>query len=290
MAAELELGYIGFEVDDRDAFETFLADVVGLTAGASAHTWRNDDKVQRVVVDQGSRNDATFLGFEAADRAGFDARVESLGRIGFDVTKGTDDEKDVRKVEDLAWCTAPWGTRLEIALGLQTASPFASSLMPGGFLTANMGFGHAVFAAPDLPAADRFVTDGLGLAQSDWLEMDAGGFTLEVRFYHCNARHHSLALAGVPFDVPTKLHHFMLETNNVDDVGAAWDRVWNAELPIANGLGKHPNDEMFSFYVVTPAGFQLEIGHGARIVSEPWTDNHVYDRISAWGHQPIPRP
>jgi biphenyl-2,3-diol 1,2-dioxygenase len=289
MPTQLELGYIGLEVADRPAFETFLADVVGLTPGASPHSWRNDDKTQRVLVAEGPCNDAAFLGFEVADRAAYDARAEALGRVGFDVTKGTDDEKDVRGVEDLAWCTSPWGTRVELAIGLQTAEPFASSLVPGGFLTAGMGFGHAVFAASDLPAADRFVTEGLGLTQSDWLAMDAGGFTLEVRFYHCNARHHSLALAGVPFDVPTKLHHLMLETNDVDDVGAAFDRVFNTQLPIANGLGKHPNDEMFSFYVVTPAGFQLEIGHGARTVTEPWTDNRPYDRISAWGHQPIPR-
>jgi len=117
--------------------------------------------------------------------------------------------------------------------------------------------------------------------------MDMGGFTLEVHFYHCNARHHSLAVAGVPFDLPTKLHHLMLEANSVDDVGAAFDRAFNARMPIANGLGKHPNDQMFSFYVVTPAGFQLEVGTDGRMISEPWTDDRRYDRISAWGHQPV---
>ena len=70
-------------------------------------------------------------------------------------------------------------------------------------------------------------------------------------------------------------------------VAAAFDRAWNAGLPIANALGKHDNDKMFSFYVVTPAGFQLEFGSGARVVSEPWTDDRRYDRISRWGHQPL---
>ncbi len=125
------------------------------------------------------------------------------------------------------------------------------------------------------------------MSQSDWLEMDAGGFTLEVRFFHCNERHHTLALAGVPFDLPPKLHHVMLEANSLDDVGAAFDRAFDARLPIANGLGKHQNDEMFSFYVVTPAGFQLEFGTGARTITEPWTDNRRYSKISDWGHQPV---
>ena len=162
--------------------------------------------------------------------------------------------------------------------------------MPGGFLTDGVGFGHVVFATPAFDDADRFVVDGLGLAQSDWLEMEiAAGIELEVRFYHCNERHHSLALARAPFELPQQLHHVMFETSERDDVGAAFDRVWATELAIPNGLGRHDNDGMFSFYVASPAGFQVEVGHGARLITDPWDDNRRYDRISAWGHQPLPR-
>jgi 2,3-dihydroxybiphenyl 1,2-dioxygenase len=284
----IELGYLGIETADVTAFETYLADVVGLVPGVEAHTWRTDAKAQRIIVHEGQANDATYVGFEATSQDAFDATIGRLGTIGVDVLKGTDDEKDDRAVAELAWCTAPWGTRVEIALGLEHASsPFASPLVPGGFLTDGMGFGHVVFGVPDLDAADRFATKGLGMSQSDWLENDMGGFTLEVRFYHCNARHHTLALAGVPFDLPTKLHHVMLEANSVDDVGAAFDRAYNARMPIANGLGKHPNDKMFSFYAVTPAGFQLEFGSGARTITEPWTENKQYTEMSGWGHQPV---
>jgi hypothetical protein len=44
---------------------------------------------------------------------------------------------------------------------------------------------------------------------------------------------------------------------------------------------------MFSFYLRTPAGFQLEVGHGARVITEDWADDRRYDRISAWGHQAL---
>ena len=64
--------------------------------------------------------------------------------------------------------------------------------MPGGFLTEGVGFGHVVFATTAFDESHRFLIDGLGLAQSDWLEMElAPGIELEVRFYHCNARHHT---------------------------------------------------------------------------------------------------
>jgi hypothetical protein len=108
-----------------------------------------------------------------------------------------------------------------------------------------------------------------------------------VRFFHCNARHHTLALARAPFELPQALHHVMFETQDRDDVGHAFDRAFAAGLPLPNGLGRHDNDHMFSFYVGSPAGFQVEVGHGARQIAEPWTDDRQYDRISSWGHQPV---
>jgi 2,3-dihydroxybiphenyl 1,2-dioxygenase len=165
-----------------------------------------------------------------------------------------------------------------------------SPLVPGGFVTKDQGFGHVVFVVPDLAAADRFARDALGFTQTDWLETDLGGMPLTVRFYHCNPRHHSLAIGSLGIELPQKLHHVMVETVSQDNVGAAFDRAWHAGLPIANALGKHDNDKMFSFYVVTPAGFQLEFGYGARTVDEPWTENRQYDRISEWGHQPLQSP
>ena len=111
----------------------------------------------------------------------------------------------------------------------------------------------------------------------------AEGIDLEVRFYHCNARHHTIALARAPFELPQKLHHVMFETNERDDVGAAFDRAWATDLAIPNGLGRHDNDGMFSFYVPDPAGFQVEVGHGARVITDGWNDNRRYDRISALG-------
>jgi 2,3-dihydroxybiphenyl 1,2-dioxygenase len=170
------------------------------------------------------------------------------------------------------------------------STPFDSPLVPGGFVTKDQGFGHVVFVVSDLAEADHFAREALGFTQTDWMETDLGGMALTVRFYHCNPRHHSLAIGSLGIELPQKLHHVMVETVSQDNVGAAFDRAWGAGLPIANALGKHDNDKMFSFYVVTPAGFQLEFGYGARTVDEPWTENRQYDRISEWGHQPLQSP
>ena len=293
MRHEIELAYVGLEVPDPSALDAFFGEVVGLVRGdapaGAASAWRNDDRTRRVIVQPGPANDAVFVGFEAVDAAALDAVAARLEAAGHELVEGTADDRRDRGVDRLVRTTAPWGVTVDLVLGLSRASsPYRSPLVPGGFLTDGVGFGHVVFATTAFDAAHAFVVDGLGLDQSDWLEMElAPGIELEVHFYHCNARHHTVAVAKAPFELPQKLHHIMFETNERDDVGAAFDRAWATDLAIPNGLGRHDNDGMFSFYVQSPAGFQVEIGHGARVVTDDWDDNRRYDRISAWGHQPL---
>jgi 2,3-dihydroxybiphenyl 1,2-dioxygenase len=289
----LEVAYLAIETDDRSALEQFLDTTIGLEAGDppdhAGSTWRNDRAVQRLVIGDGPSNDASALGIEALTTSAFDAVVERLEASGWPSTAGEGAEANARRVTDLRSVVAPWGTRIEIVLGLERTETFEAPLVPGGFATDGVGFGHVVFGTTRFDESHRFVTDGLGLGQSDWLETElAPGVELEVHFYHCNSRHHSIALARLPFELPTALHHVMFETNEVDDTGRAFDRALVSGQPIANGLGRHDNDGMFSFYVVSPTGFQIEVGHGARVVDAEWSDDRRYGTISRWGHQPIP--
>ncbi len=293
MQREIELAYVGIEVPDPETLTPFFGEVIGLVSGEPADggtvTWRNDGAAHRLIVSPGPANDAVYLGFEAVDASGFDAVVGRLRSIGCDVVDGDEDDRRARRVDRLARTSAPFGMDVEIVLGLADASsPFASPLVPGGFLTEGVGFGHAVLATPAYDETERLLVHGLGLRQSDWLELEiAEGIVLEVHFFHCNGRHHSIAVAKAPFELPQTLHHVMFETNERDDTGAAFDRAWATDLAIPNGLGRHDNDGMFSFYVQSPAGFQVEVGHGARVVGDDWDDDRRYDRISSWGHQPL---
>jgi len=293
MRHDIELAYIGIEVADPATLSEFFGEVIGLAPGEPASdgtlTWRNDDFAHRVLVRPGPANDAAFIGFEAEDEAAFDATAGRLRAAGFGLSEGTDDELRARRVDRLVRTTSPWGVATELVSGLAEATtPYATPLMPAGFLTEGVGFGHAVFATTAFEESDAFLVDGLGFQQSDWIVFEiAEGMELEVRFYHCNERHHSLALAKAPFEMPQALHHVMFESNSADDVGAAFDRAWATDLAIPNGLGRHDNDRMFSFYVASPAGFMVEVGHGARVVTDDWDDNRRYDRVSMWGHQAL---
>ena len=291
---KLETAYAIFEVSDVDANATFFRDVIGLApcpdvAGDKRFT--NDQAAHRITLTQGPRNDLAVYGVEATSLEAFDETVARIQSLGYDVVEDPD-LAALREVERLARVDAPWGRPLELVFGLHRSelSP-ATPLVPGGFLTKDQGFGHVVVVTLNYAESLRFLEEGLGFTQSDWIETEImEGINLTVRFYHCNARHHSFAIAEAPFELPTVAHHVMLETNDRDDVGAAFDRVWNTTLGIANGLGLHDNDKMFSFYVISPAGFQVEVGYGARTITAPWTENRMYTKISVWGHQPLRMP
>lgn len=293
MFDQLEIAYLGIEVPDPSSLDSFLTDVIGLVPGMpgpdGTRTWRNDDKAHRLIVSAGPANDAVVVGVEAIDAAAFERAVAGLAAAGFATTEGTTADLAARRVQQLARVEAPWGTTLEVVLGLAAADqPFASPLVPGGFYTRGVGFGHVALATTAFDDAVRLLVEGLGFRQSDWIELPMGpDLTIEVAFFHANGRHHTFAFVRAPFEMPQRLHHVMLETNQRDDVGLAFDRAWASALPIPNGLGLHDNDRMFSFYVASPAGFAVEVGHGARTVTEDWDDNRQYDRISLWGHQPL---
>lgn len=297
----LELAYIVLGSRDRAALNTYLGNTIGLVSAAadtadvshatSSSRWRVDERAWRIEVQDSAKDDALCLGFEAADAATYERILAQLQAQGAAVQAGTATELAERQVQRIASTTAPWGVRIELVMGLaRAAQAFASPLQPKGFVTEGRGFGHAVFTVGDQATYDatcKFVSEGLGLSLSDWLEASAGPLPLHVSFYHCNPRHHSLAFAHIPIGaVPQSLHHINLQVADMDAVGITYDRCVQAAAPMANTLGRHGNDKMFSFYNHTPGGWQIEVGSGGVEITEDWSQVIKWERISDWGHQP----
>jgi hypothetical protein len=86
--------------------------------------------------------------------------------------------------------------------------------------------------------------------------------------------------------MPKRIHHFMVQASDMNDVGLAYDRCLNAGVPIMMGPGHHPNDQMFSFYCVTPSGFGLEFGWGGIVIDDANWEVRTYSQPSDWGHRP----
>jgi 3,4-dihydroxy-9,10-secoandrosta-1,3,5(10)-triene-9,17-dione 4,5-dioxygenase len=110
----------------------------------------------------------------------------------------------------------------------------------------------------------------------------AGAQPAWLRFFGCNARHHSLAF--LPMPTPSGIVHLMLEVERADDVGLCLDRALRRGVPMSATLGRHVNDLMLSFYMKTPGGFDVEFGcEGRQVADETWVARES-TAVSLWGH------
>lgn len=289
MAAVSRLGYLGLEVSNVAAWERFAVDALGLLVSErradGSIALRVDDQAQRIVIHPGPRDDLAYVGFEVDDEATLCRLSEELSRAGFPTVDLGEEVARTRRVKRIHRVTDPNGVPIELFHGPERAADaFRSPFVPSGFVTGDEGLGHVVFATADPAATERFYCDRLGMRLSDRIAAEVvPGFTLRATFLHANPRHHTVAFAAAP--MPKRLHHFMLEVGAMDDVGHAYDRCLTAGVEIANTLGVHPNDRMFSFYARTPSGFDVEFGWGGRKIDDAtWTVAH-YDRTSIWGHR-----
>lgn len=296
-----ELGYLGFEVSDLSAWERFASGVLGLEVleapkcddGKARRQLRVDDAVQRFILTEGPADDCAFAGWSVDDVAKFGTKLDALG---VEWSSASGQELALRGVDAMLYFRDPDGNRHEVFSGQRKATTAfvpTKTKVASGFVTGAGGLGHAVYQADDYPAAVDFAQKVLGLKISDYIDITvAPGVTFEVAFFHANERHHSYAVAPrPPIPGPVKrLHHFMLETRSITDVGLARDRCVAAGFPIAMDIGQHPNDKMVSFYGQTPSGVLVEFGCGGRLVDDSaWTVGR-FSQMSEWGHRGAASP
>ncbi|ACK50425.1 Glyoxalase/bleomycin resistance protein/dioxygenase [Methylocella silvestris BL2] len=285
------LGYLGFAVQDLAKWEQLAVDVLGMQLGAKEEgtvSLRLDDHEQRIVLESGDADDLQYAGwlFDTEDELA--SYVQDLARTGLKVADCGRELAVERKVEKAYFCIDPNGLRHEFAFGAKYAStPFTSKILNGHFVTGRLGIGHILVVAKNYSETVNFCRKNLGLLLSDYirapLETPHGVVDVDATFFHTvTGRHHSLATAQIP--MPKRLHHLMIEVENINDVGLAHDRCLAAGFPVAMGLGHHPNDHMFSFYVQTPSGVLIEYGHGGVVIDDLNWDVKTYSQLSDWGH------
>jgi 3,4-dihydroxy-9,10-secoandrosta-1,3,5(10)-triene-9,17-dione 4,5-dioxygenase len=76
----------------------------------------------------------------------------------------------------------------------------------------------------------------------------------------------------------------MAEVDSIGEVGNCLDRVNERQLPVLSTLGEHINDEMVSFYTLTPGNFAIEFGYDGLQLDESWQTTHNTE-ASKWGHK-----
>jgi 3,4-dihydroxy-9,10-secoandrosta-1,3,5(10)-triene-9,17-dione 4,5-dioxygenase len=287
------LGYLRIEATDVTAWREFGTRLLGFVEGRGpepgALYLRMDDFPARLVVVPGETDRLLSSGWEVASEADLSELGRSLADAGVPAKAGTAEELAARRVAGLLRFEDPSGHALEAFCGASLDNRPAFSPYGGTFVTGDLGMGHVVLPASDDGAALAFYTGALGFRLRDSMALPAeavgrgaGGPPAMMRFLGCNPRHHSLALA--PMTSQAGIIHLMIEVATLDDVGRTMDRCARRGGRISSTLGRHANDQMVSFYVATPGGFDIEFGTDGLLVDDATWISRQTTAISLWGH------
>ena len=135
--------------------------------------------------------------------------------------------------------------------------------------------GHAVLHCEKIDDILPFYRDVLGFHLSDYFTKPFAAY-----FFHVNPRHHSVAF--IEFG-KAGIHHLMVETCFLDDVGQCYDIAQKKPEMIATTFGRHYNDQVHSFHSWSPSKFMFEYGWGGRTIdTENWTPEVITQGPSLW--------
>lgn len=278
------LGFCRLQVSDLAATTAFYRDLMGLeiTREQDGEVWlRCSDKPYDIVLIAGEPGLAA---------AGFEMESEHDLERAFERLAGLDAQA--------RWCSPEECATLLVARACAFVDPVstlactlyvgqaraASAYVPTGVRIARMG--HLVLNVTDLAAAHRFWADALGFAVSDRVE----GVAEWLRCWP-NPLHHSLAL--LQHDRNT-LHHINFMVTDIDDIGAAMNRMKAAGVPIVFGPGRHLPSTSIFLYFLDPDGNTNEFSFGMELFGEqdsraPRELEHKAEVMDIWGSRPDPR-
>ncbi|HEY9311799.1 iron-dependent extradiol dioxygenase HsaC [Williamsia sp.] len=287
------LGYMRIDATDVAAWRDYGLKVLGMSEGSGptegALYLRMDDFPARLVIVPSDRDHLATSGWECANAAALQDVRDRLSAAGVVFREAKDFELADRQVVEMIVFEDPSGNVLEAFHGVALQHRRIVSPYGHKFVTGEQGLGHVVLTTDDDHASLEFYRDVLGFRLRDSMRLPgeiAGrgpdGPPVWLRFFGCNPRHHSLAF--MPFPNDTGIVHLMIEVENTDDVGLAHDRALRKKVPMSATLGRHVNDLMYSFYMKTPGGFDVEFGcEGRQVDDHDWIARES-TAVSLWGH------
>lgn len=286
----MKLGYWGFEVDSFEEWPEFAA-VHGFDVDQDGETmfFRYDRKEKRIILTKGEAKPIlAFAGLELDSESELNGKINKLKSVDCEVTALSKDECNVRSVEKGVFFHDPNDIRFELVIGQKNSDePLQNKTIEHGFETGEngeLGAGHIALVAKDIDKTLEFWTKVMGASISDYITHKTEKGDLKLTFTRFNERHHTLAWAALPFDIPTNIHHFEVQVKKIVDVGKTFERASNAGMTPPINIGQHTNDKAVSFYSLTPAQVMMEFGANCiRVKGDDW-EIKEYDNISSWGH------
>lgn len=288
----VRMGYALIESNNLIDWKRFAQRGLGLhlaEATSELLAFRMDAHVRRLIVTKGPAEDFVAVGWQLRDQAALDVVLARLANRGIPVENGSPQEAALRGVKSFQRIRGPKGLPLELFVdAVTTDEPL--NMLASGFVTGDAGMGHVAITSRKPEKMECFWQEIFDARLSDRVSQAMSGVVLDVGFLRLNERHHSVAIAatrGVRLDpIRTQVQHMNLLAASKADLTSAYERLTDLGYEMAHEIGQHPNDHEISFYVLSPSGFEIELGWDALSVNEStWKPAH-YDAISVWGHKP----
>ncbi|MEM8593734.1 MAG: VOC family protein [Pseudomonadota bacterium] len=309
------LAYVIINSTDLSKWSHYATQVCGLmpstsmkvdsVAGNPIEFYKMDHRAFRYGVQKAEFDGLFASGWKLKDAVAFKDAMDELSSKKIPFEK-IEDETFLasRSANELMVVSDPSGNVLEIMweddAHANDGVDFASSCDVEAFITTaengvDMGLGHVVLHAPVNFEDTHAFYESIGFLDSDITDLSAQGMG-KIYFMNCNPRHHSLALWSWGAPTPdTEFRpspeskapgcvHLMMEVGSLAEVGSCLDRVNENEVMVTSTLGEHINDEMTSFYMLSPGNFAVEFGFEGNQLDESHQTTHN-TVASKWGHK-----
>lgn len=290
---QVSMGYALIESNHLESWRRFTEKGLGLhleCAEDDLLAFRMDEHQRRLIITKGSAEDFVAMGLQVNDDRTLNLILDRLRDHKIDVSEGSAQEAAMRGVKSFWRFVGPKGLTLELfTQPITTDEPL--KMLTSGFITGEGGMGHVAITSRRPEKMLRFWQELFDARVSDRVTEDIAGVTLDITFLRLNERHHSIAIAatrGLRMDpIRTKVQHMNMVAFTLDDLSSAFLRLKGMGYEMAHEIGQHPNDKEVSFYVISPSGFEIELGWNALTVNDEahWQPTH-YHGISLWGHKP----
>lgn len=286
--AVARLGALAFDATDIPAWKRICVDLLGMEARPRATEEdplliRYDELEYRIALHPSDRDGVKRVTWEVDTPEELRDLADRVTAAGIAVEWHAHGPNITRDCVESITFADPEGIPTEIRYGATVDhNEFRPSSVVSGFVTGDMGLGHLVLICKDYEGTVDFYTNVLGFKLSDYIVWDEADAT----FFHCNGRHHSLALMNECFGQKGgDFNHFMVEVNDLDDTGRAYDLIVKDGVRLTMDFGRHTNDGMTSFYFKTPSGFAMEVGNGGIVIDDANWDVKTFRAPMRWGHE-----
>ncbi|WP_300427608.1 VOC family protein [uncultured Thalassolituus sp.] len=288
----IQIGYLVIQSQKLDEWQRFFHDGIGLHEAERTGerlAYRFDRHERRIMVEKGKAEDISALGIHVQSDEAMKEVLQRLSAKAIPVTATSGKSAVIRGVHSYYSFKGPKGLTLELY-----RSPILSeeplNMKVSGIVTGDSGMGHLAITSRTPEIMLGFWHEIFDARISDYIDEKIAGVELDITFLRFNERHHSIAVAstkGVRLDpIRTQAQHVNLVADTMDDLVGAFRRLKQLGFEMAHEIGQHPNDKELSFYVITPSGFEWELGFDALKVNENDWAVERFKGISLWGHKP----